>query len=63
MLKYIEVMSKNSLSPTDKRYLTIKKWYVIYSQIFSTLPIIMPKNFIRVSCGRSCGLRNIEELF
>ncbi len=47
------MMSKDLLFP----------WFKVLVQIFRTLPTILPKNFIRVTCGRSCGLRNIEELF
>ena len=37
-------------------------WYKVLVQIFQSLPLIMPKNFMRVTAGKSCGLRNIEEL-
>ena len=45
-------MAKKSLFP----------WYKVLVQIFQTLPLLTPKNSMRVTAGKSCGLRNIEEL-
>ena len=45
-------MPKKSLFP----------WYKVLMHVFSTLQVLQPKNFMRTTAGRSCGLRGIEEL-
>jgi hypothetical protein len=45
-------MSKNSLFP----------WFKVMMEIFCTLGVLMPKNFVRVTAGCRCGLKGIEEI-
>ncbi|MHA1267393.1 MAG: hypothetical protein ACTSRS_19305 [Candidatus Helarchaeota archaeon] len=42
---------------------SIMAWYIVLSRILNILPLLLPINFLRVTCGRSCGLRGIDELF
>ncbi|MHA1130987.1 MAG: hypothetical protein ACTSQI_02415 [Candidatus Helarchaeota archaeon] len=37
-------------------------WYKVLTDIFSTLSVIMPKNFVRITAGCRCGLKGIEEI-